>query len=405
LKNNKFKYLIGTSVSSFGDALQLICITWFLITITKSSFAVGLLLAINYVPSVLLSLWAGVLIDSKDAKKLTVITDLIRAGLVMTLSIVVYLDLHTVYIIYIIQFGLSICKVFYKPASQTLIKQAFKKEEFVGVISISTSAVWISAVIGAGLAGVLLDMSSIAICFFINALTFIISATCSYKLRILESKPVKGKKVQFKQDILETFTYIKTDYNLLRFIYLFMVSTTCIQVFNTVLPSYSLNIDKTSTTYAIFDIIFTLGGVLTGTYLSKMKKKYSDKELLRFSTIGIFIGYLVLSIIHVKILSMFALFILGCSSMVSLVMTNSLIQIHAPTEMMGRISSVRSLLAASFNIISALIAGSVVSLTSANMAFLLYGIISFAVSTLILIQKDFMSESFPAQEESLKKGM
>ena len=72
-------FFAGQLVSAIGNWLTTIAATLFVLHLTDSGVAVGLLTAFQFGPMLLFGLWAGVIVDRVDKRSLLVITQLIAA--------------------------------------------------------------------------------------------------------------------------------------------------------------------------------------------------------------------------------------------------------------------------------------------------------------------------------------
>ncbi|MGH1143509.1 hypothetical protein [Bacillus pseudomycoides] len=80
--SNKLKYLLGISITGFGDGIQQIALLWYIFHLTGQSTSIGLMIAIYYIPSVILTPFVSVYVDHHDSKNIVVLTDSIRFVLV-----------------------------------------------------------------------------------------------------------------------------------------------------------------------------------------------------------------------------------------------------------------------------------------------------------------------------------
>src|SRR5689334_15403087 len=80
-------YFIGQAVSLSGTWMQTVANGWLILTLTGSGTQVGLLVALEFLPLLLLGPWGGLLADRYPKKKILVATEL--AFMMVTLSIAI----------------------------------------------------------------------------------------------------------------------------------------------------------------------------------------------------------------------------------------------------------------------------------------------------------------------------
>src|SRR4249920_3439374 len=83
-RNRNFSLLwTGQLVSTMGSALTSLAASIYIYRLTGSALSVGLMLMATAAPSLVVGLFAGVVVDRYDRKRIMIATDLIRAGLVV----------------------------------------------------------------------------------------------------------------------------------------------------------------------------------------------------------------------------------------------------------------------------------------------------------------------------------
>src|SRR5436190_3726177 len=88
VKNRDYRLLyIGQLVSAFGSMITYVAVPKQIWDLTHSSFAVGLLGAVQLVPLLLFALLGGAYADSMDRRKLLIISEILMALGSLTLAI------------------------------------------------------------------------------------------------------------------------------------------------------------------------------------------------------------------------------------------------------------------------------------------------------------------------------
>jgi MFS family permease len=104
---------VGTQVT--GLALPFVAI----LTLDVSAFEVALLGVIEFAPFILVSLPAGVWVDRMRRKRILVVSDIGRAGLLLTIPIAYWLDLLSIWQLYAVGFAVGVFTVFFDVAYQS----------------------------------------------------------------------------------------------------------------------------------------------------------------------------------------------------------------------------------------------------------------------------------------------
>ena len=167
-------------VSQFGSGLTLIAAGLLVYRQTGSVLSVGLLLAVTVIPSLLLGLLAGAIVDRSDRRQLMIAADIVRALLV---GLIPLLTPHGVLWLYLLVLLAGAANQFFDPAFESVLPESAPEEELDAantLMSVSTTAAQLLGYTAAGLLSVL----SIQWAFGLDALTFLISAALLWGLRL-----------------------------------------------------------------------------------------------------------------------------------------------------------------------------------------------------------------------------
>lgn len=173
--NRDYRLLwLGEVISLFGDWFNLIASAALVSRLTSSGLAVGGLFVLRMLAPFLVSPLAGVVADRYNRKRLLVIADLLRAGVVLGFLLV--RDAQQVWLLYAltaIQLGLS--GMFF-PARNALLPDIVSRQH-IGAANALSSATWsVMLALGAAVGGVVAGRYGIYTSFLIDAVTFIFSA-------------------------------------------------------------------------------------------------------------------------------------------------------------------------------------------------------------------------------------
>ncbi|MCM3900648.1 MAG: MFS transporter, partial [Pyrinomonadaceae bacterium] len=138
LRNNyAFRQLwLGQVVSQMGDWFNTIALYTIILNLTGSGRDVGLLLVARFLPSFVFGPLSGVLADRFSRRTIMIISDLLRAGVVLGFILVRRADqLWIVYVLTVLQLGLS---TFFEPAKTAAIPSIVSDRELVAANAISS---------------------------------------------------------------------------------------------------------------------------------------------------------------------------------------------------------------------------------------------------------------------------
>lgn len=175
LRHNGFRNLwLAQLISTFGDGLTSLALLILVNQLTGSTAALATMAIVLAVPQVTLGLVAGVYVDRFDRKRIMLVSDLLRAMLV--LGFVLVDSKENLWILYVLGFLQSSVGTFFGPARGALMAYLLPKDALLAANSISQTSVILANLLGAGAAGVLIGVGKVFWpAFVLDAATFLIS--------------------------------------------------------------------------------------------------------------------------------------------------------------------------------------------------------------------------------------
>ncbi|MEA2653816.1 MAG: hypothetical protein QOI37_1043, partial [Chloroflexota bacterium] len=174
--NGSFSALwAGQLISLFGDRLNQIALVIVVAISTGSALATGLVFFAATLPNLLLSPIAGTFVDRWDHKEVMVVSDILRAAIVLVLPIAAVTNIILVYPLIFLVTSIS---VFFRPARVAILPRIVPEEDLLS----ANSALWvgetIADVIGYPLAGVFVAVlgSAVPLAFWVDSATYLASA-------------------------------------------------------------------------------------------------------------------------------------------------------------------------------------------------------------------------------------
>ncbi len=163
----------GQLVSLVGTWMQQTAMSWFVYQITNSKFLLGLVSAVGSAPMVLSSVWGGALADLYPKRSILVATQSAQMLCAFLLAAGVWLGFATPWFIMIVAAFNGIAMGFDMPARQAFTVEMTSREDLLNAISLNSSIVNGARVVGPSIAGLMIGAVGVAMCFFLNGLSFI----------------------------------------------------------------------------------------------------------------------------------------------------------------------------------------------------------------------------------------
>jgi MFS family permease len=163
----------GQVVSVTGSWMQNIASAWLIVTLTHSPVAVGVLALAQFLPFTIFGLFAGVLVDRFDTRKLVIGTQAVQMVLAAALAGIALTGVAVPWMVYVIAFARGSVLVLDVPARQALTYRMVGPAELPNAIALNSSLFNASRVIGPALGGVVIAAFGLGFCFVSNAISFL----------------------------------------------------------------------------------------------------------------------------------------------------------------------------------------------------------------------------------------
>jgi predicted MFS family arabinose efflux permease len=211
--NRGFRQLwLGQVVSQMGDWFNTIALYTIILNLTGSGRDVGLLLVARFLPSFVFGSLSGVIADRFSRRSIMIISDLLRALVVLGFLFVRRADqLWLIYVLTVLQLALS---TFFEPAKTAAIPSIVSDRELVAANAIS-SVTWSAMLtLGAAIGGVVTGWFGTDVAFVLDALTYLLSAVLIASVRFPKRPPRAKNKLTFKRalgitETIEGARYVK----------------------------------------------------------------------------------------------------------------------------------------------------------------------------------------------------
>ncbi len=333
-------FFVGQTVSLVGSWMQAVAQGWLVLLLTDSALMLGLAGALNTLPLLLFSFWGGVLADQTDKRRLLLITN--SAGLVLafTLGMLVYLDWLAVWQIMILLFGIGTALAFDIPGRQSFIVELVGREDLPNAIALNSSLFNGTRALGPAVAGVLIASVGIANCFFLNAASYLAPLLCLSLMR-LPSRPQPANRLRTIAGTKELFSFIRRQRPELGWIMGILSLNSVLALSYTVLmPLIARDILHTGPKgYGFLMAASGVGAFLGALVLAGLIRHYPPMSFFWGGLALMLFSLFLLSCTRSFAWALVFLFFTGFGMTITISTGNSLVQLHVPDDMRGRIMS------------------------------------------------------------------
>ena len=171
---NYRKYLVGQIISASGSWVQQVALTWLVVRMTRSNgFAVGTVLALQFLPVLIGGAWAGVLADRLDKRKVLFATSAGAAVCAAVMGALVLSNVIELWMVYVLAATFGIATALDNPARRSFVTELVPDHHATNALSLNSSVFTTARIVGPAVAALIIATAGIGWCFMVNAASFV----------------------------------------------------------------------------------------------------------------------------------------------------------------------------------------------------------------------------------------
>ena len=170
---NYRRYFAGQSVSLIGTWMQMTAQSWLVLTLTHSATALGGVIAAQTLPVLLLGPYGGVIADRVDKRKLMIALQSVMGVQALVLGVLTVTGAVRVWEVAALAALLGLNNAFENPARQSFMLELVGSEHLRNAVSLNSVLVNVARSVGPAVAGVLIAILGVGVCFLANSVSFV----------------------------------------------------------------------------------------------------------------------------------------------------------------------------------------------------------------------------------------
>jgi len=338
-RNRAFTNLwLGQLISAMGSSFTLLAASILVYRLTGSAFSVGLMLIATSGPTVLVGLIAGVFVDRYDRKRIMLTSDLLRAVLIFLLPFLIPFSIIWLYIIVALTSAIT---QFFDSAHASVLPEVASDDELSGANALMSISSVGSQMIGFATAGLIVSNFKVEWAFYLDALSFVLSALLIFLTRIPILPVIQTTSVQAVGENLRAGLRMVVNMPILRS--LFLVAGPSFLIFglqNTLLLPFALQIlHGTEFDFGLQQAAEAVGIALGSLVMARLADRIQEGQWLAISYLLMALGSIWYSYSTSIRLGIFLIGLIGFVNAPSFIGRQLVIQRSTPREMRGRVNS------------------------------------------------------------------
>jgi len=388
-------FFTGQVVSVSGTWMQNVSLAWLVVELSHSPIAVGALAFCRFVPFTIFGLFAGVVADRIDNRRLVIATQSVSMLLSAALAVLAFTGTASLPVVYALAFLSGTALVFDAPGRNALTFQMVGRDELANAVALNSSLFNASRVVGPAIAGVLIAVVGVATCFALNAISFLAVLAGLLLMRTDELYRVEraAEPPTMLRGAREGLAYAWHSRDVRIVLGLVTVVSTVGFNFHVILPLLaSHTLDAGPEIFGILSACFgagALGGALLAAGLGRASWKLLLVGIGAFSS-----AMLLLATVHHVVPAAALLFVTGLTFTMWTASANTLVQLAAPDRLRGRVVSIYLFAFAGLAPVGGLLAGWLVEVGGTELSFAVAGVTGLA-ATAIAARQHFARRGRP----------
>jgi MFS family permease len=328
-------YFYGQATSLVGTWMQTIAQSFLVLHLTHSGFDVGLIVALQTLPVLLLGPYGGVVADRVDKRKMMIALQSAMGVQALVFGVLVLTHVITLWQISLLALVLGLNNTFENPARQTFVLEMVGRKDLRNAVSLNSVLVNAARAVGPAAAGIIIAAGGYGVCFLINAASFV--AVVGSLLRMDTSSLAPAEPApRARGQLREGLRYVKSEPGLAVPLVMMAIIGCLAYEFQVTLPVMATGaFHGGSRTYGFMTAAMGVGAVVGGLYVAGRGK--TGVLSLTKSAVVFAVVIAAAAVAPNLTIELVALLGVGAASVTFLSKGNSTLQLAAAPQMRGRV--------------------------------------------------------------------
>jgi MFS family permease len=380
-------WFVGQGISVIGTWLQNTSQAWLVLKLTNSPFKLGLITSIQYLPSLLFSIFIGPLVDLFPKRSILLWTQSLFALSAAILAWVCFSGREQYWQVLLIAAITGFVSVVDYPARQSFIsEQVGGSKAMVNAVALNGILFNVGRIIGPAIGGILIALVGIPWTFALNSASYL--AVIASLILIQAGRMPSAKATgDFLGEIKKGYLYIIRNKVIITLLVVAGTFSLFIFNFNILIPSYAkLTLGLGADGYGGLMSALGAGALVAAAFMSLSGTKLVPTPKLLFgSGLLLCVAMILTGFQRTPLSAGFFLFFCGFGMASFSTMSNTSVQMQSSKEMRGRVMSAYNLVFVGSTPIGALYIGKVSDSLGSSAGFLMSGAICLVFLLVMII--------------------
>jgi MFS family permease len=335
-------FFTGQLVSQVGNWLTLVAQTLFVLKITDSGIALGVLAAAQFGPILILGPWAGLVADRSDKRKLLLTVQTLAMVQSFAMAALAFSGNPPVGAIYAVAFFGGITMAFDNPTRRSFVVEMVPQEDINNAVSLNSALMTSSRVVGPALAGLAVSTVGFGWAFLGDGLSYLAVLAGLWMMRTEELRPAPVTP-KAKGQIREGLRYVRREPVLFVPMAMMAVVGTLSYNFPTVFPLFTIrDLGGTDSTFTLLFSVVSIGSLIGALFTARRTVVSVRRVCLASLAYGATMA--VMAVVPNTAAALVVGVVLGLASISFIVSSTAIVQTEAAPEMRGRVLALQAML-------------------------------------------------------------
>jgi MFS family permease len=332
---NYRKYVLGQAVSLIGTWMQMTAQGWLVLTLTHSATKLGIVVALQTLPVLLLGPYGGVIADRVDKRRLMMILQSAMGVQALILGVLTVTGEVQYWQIAVLAVVLGLNNCFENPARQAFVLEMVGPDHLHNAVSLNSVMVNAARAVGPAVAGLLIATVGIGICFLLNSVSFVAVVLSLFTMDRRQLRPTE-RVVRAKGQLREGLRYVSGRPELFLPLAIMAAVGMLAYEFQVTLPVMARHaFHQGAEVFGLMTAAMGIGAVVGGLFTAARGRTGLRSLILASCVFGAFI--LAAAVAPTLPVELVALLFVGGASVSFMAVGNTTLQLAAAPDMRGRV--------------------------------------------------------------------
>jgi MFS family permease len=334
-------YFVSQIISFSGTWMQSIALAWLVLQLTGSGTALGTVMAMQFLPTLLFAPVGGMIADRFDKRTLIIGTQTTAGLLALTLGIVTLTGVVELWMVYLLAACFGSVTALDNPSRQTFVMEMVGPDDVSNAVTLNSVVVNAARVIGPAVGGVVIATAGIGECFVANAASYGAVVIAMLLVRTDQLHP-SARSARAPRQLRDGFAYAWSEPTLRTTLVMLVMIGTLTFEFSTTLPllaefTFGAGASGLATMTALMGAGAVVGGLVVASTGAPTPRRLIAIAASFGATVGIVAVMPTIELVYLMMP------LVGAASVGTISMSNATLQLHSDPKLRGRVMSLFSM--------------------------------------------------------------